>query len=159
MRIKNLDASHFWALGHLLMLQNWLKPIKGHNGPGDWNKVCHIHNIRHRSIKILDFVPFYNWMVLENSFLEFVFEIFCKTEKQFFDRRVPPLDKNWGYEKIFFFSQKNKSFSFWICILHILSFILRYTTPMYVNFSNFDLFLLEIFHFLPLYFGSQYGQN
>ena len=33
MKIKNLDASHFWALGHLLMLQNWLKPIKGHNGP------------------------------------------------------------------------------------------------------------------------------
>ena len=72
-----------------------LVPGQGHNGPGDWNKVCHIHNIRARSIKILDFVPFYVWMVLENSFLEFVFEIFCKTEKKNFDRRhsVPTPDK------------------------------------------------------------------
>ena len=60
-------------------------PGQGHNGPGDWNKVCHIHNIGARSIKILDFVPFYVWMVLENSFLAFVFQIFCKTEKIKFD--------------------------------------------------------------------------
>ena len=70
-----------------------LAPGQGHNGPGNWNKVCHIHNIRAGSIKILDFVPFYVWMVLENSFLEFVFEIFCKTEKEFFDRSVPSLEE------------------------------------------------------------------
>ena len=134
-------------------------PKQGHNGPGDWNKVCHIHNIRARSIKILHFVPFYVWMVLENSFLEFVFEIFCKTVKKIFDRTVPPLDKKLRISKKKFFSQKNKTFSFWICIVHILSFILRYITLVYVNFSNFNLFLLEIFHFLPLYFGSHYSQN
>ena len=89
----------------------------GHNGPGDWNTVCPIHMIRARPIKILDFVPFYVWMVLENSFLEFVFEIFCKTEKKNFDRRVPLWKKDWGYQKTFLFT-KRKSFIFlWAKIL------------------------------------------
>ena len=82
-----------------------LVPGQGHNGPGNWNKVCHIHNIRARSIKILDFVPFYVWMVLENSFLEFVFEIFCKIEKQNLIEGSPLWKKDWGYQKTFFFKQ------------------------------------------------------
>ena len=137
-----------------------LIPGQGHNGPGDWKQCAPSHKVWAMATKFLDFVPFYIWMVLEKSFMKFVFEILEKLKKIFFDRRVPPLEKNWGYQKnFFFFSQKNKTFSFWICIVHILSFILRYITLVYVNFSNFDLFLLEIFYFLPLYFGSQYGQN
>ena len=134
-------------------------PGQGHNGPGDWKKVGHIHNITARSIKIFDFVPFYVPMVLENSFLEFVLKFFVKLKKKFLDRRVPLWQKNWGYQKYFFSHRKIKLFSFWICIAHILSFTLRYITLVYVNFSNFDLFLLDFFHFLPLYFASQYGQN
>ena len=133
-------------------------PGQGHNGPGDWKTVCPIHKIRARPIKILDFVPFYVWMVLENSFLEFVFETFVKLKKKILIEGSPLWKKNWRYQKKFFFL-KNISFSFWICIVHILSFILRYITLVYVNFSNFNLFLLEIFYFLPLYFGSHYSQN
>ena len=33
LEIKKLDTGLFWALKHHLMLQNWLKLIKGHNGP------------------------------------------------------------------------------------------------------------------------------
>ena len=50
-------------------------------------------------------------MVLENSFLEFVFEIFVKLKKKI-DRRVPSLKKKIEDIKKFFFSQKNKNFFF-----------------------------------------------
>ena len=103
---RSLPAGHFNTKLTLLV------PGQGHNDPGDWNKVCQIHNIRARSIKILDFVPFYVWMVLKNSFLEFVFEIFCKTEKKNFDRRVPPLERKIEDIKKYSFSQKIKSFFF-----------------------------------------------
>ena len=133
-------------------------PGQGHNGPGDWKIVCPIHKIRARPIKILDFVPFYVWMVLENSFLEFVFETFVKLKKKILIEGSPLWKKNWRYQKIFFF-QKNKTFSFWIFIVHILSFLLRYITLVYVKFSNFDHFLLIFKKILPLYFGIQHGQN
>ena len=33
MKGKKLDTSCFWALQDFLMLQNWLIPIQGNNGP------------------------------------------------------------------------------------------------------------------------------
>ena len=134
-------------------------PGQGHNGPGDWKQCAPSHKVWAMATKFLDFVPFYIWMVLEKSFMKFVFEIFEKLKKIFFDRRVPPLEKNRKYPKKIFFFQKDDTFSFWICILHILSFISRYITHMYVRFSNFELFLLEISYFLSLYFGRHYGKN
>ena len=87
---------------------------------------------------------------------------FLKNGKKFFWRfwhqRVPPLEKNQKFPKTNFFS-KNCTFSFWICILHVLSFVLRHVTIIYLRISNFDLFMLEIFHFLPWSYGSQYYQN
>ena len=57
-------------------------------------------------------------------------------------------------KKIFF--AKNHTFSFQICILHVLSFFLRFITIIYLKISSFDLFMLEIFHFLSGSFGSHY---
>ena len=77
---------------------------------------------------------------------------------QFWHQRVPLWKKNQKFPKTNFFS-KNYTFSFWICILHVLSFLLRYITLMYLKISNFDLFSHEKFHFSPLSFDSQHGQN
>ena len=76
-----------------------LVPGQGHNGPGDWHKVCPIHKIRATPIKIIDFVPFYVWMVLENSFLEFVFEIFVKLKENWW--------KKMNISNLFFFFTEN----------------------------------------------------
>ena len=93
----------------------------------------------------------------------FFFWNFWKIKKKIYltvlTSKGPPLKKN---SKIYFFSfffTKNHTASFWICILHVLSFVLRYVTIIYLKISNFDLFMLEIFHFLPWSFGSQYCQN
>ena len=152
---------HFWpptTIFNFPLLSTLFVPGQGHNGPGDWNTVCPIHKIRARPIKILDFVPFYVWMVLENSFLEFVFEIFVNLKKEILIEGSPLRKKIEDIQKKNF-SQRNQTFSFWICIIHILSFILRYITLVYVKFSNFDHFLLNFLDFLPLYFGFQHGQK
>ena len=57
------------------------------------------------------------------------------------------------------FFSKNHTFSFWIFIVHVLNFLLRYITPMYLSISNFDLFSHKKFHFLPPSFDSQHGKN
>ena len=88
-----------------------LVPGQGHNGPGNWNTVCPIHKIRARPIKILDFVPFYVWMVLENSFLEFVFETFVKLKKKFLIEGSPLWKKIEDIKK-YFFSRRIKLFLF-----------------------------------------------
>ena len=49
--------------------------------------------------------------------------------------------------------------TFWTYILHMLSFHLRYMTLIYLRFSNFNHFLLEILHFLLPSFISQYHQK
>ena len=68
------------------------------------------------------------------------------------------MEKNSRNSKKHFFS-KNHTFSFWICIVHVLSILLRYITLMYLKILNFDLFLHIKFQFLPLSFNSQHGQN
>ena len=65
---------------------------------------------------------------------------------QFWHQRVLPLEKNWKILKTIFFS-KNYTFSFWICIVHILSVLLRYITLMYLKILNFYLFLHTKFQF------------
>ena len=92
----------------------------------------------------------------------FCFQNFWKTEKFFFDdfdiKGSPLWKKNQKFQKKIFFS-KNHTFSFWICIVHVLSFLLMYITLMYQKILNFDIFLHENFHFSPLSFDSRIGQN
>ena len=77
---------------------------------------------------------------------------------RFWHQRVPPLEKNQKFQKKKFFA-KNRTFSFWICIVHVLSFFLMYIILMYQKILNFDIFLHENFHFSPWSFNSQIGQN
>ena len=71
----------------------------------------------------------------------------------------PPFgEKIKNVPKNFFFT-KNHTFSFWICIVHVLSFLLMYITLMYQKKFNFDIFLHENFHFSPWSFDSQIGPN
>ena len=134
----------------------------GHYGPDNHKQLHCLYIISARPTKISDFVPFYDWMVLGKSFFNFFFEIFEKSKKMFLTvltSKGPPFEKKFkNFEKISFFAN-NHTFSFWICILHVFSFLLRYVTVIYLKISNFDLFMLEIFHFLPQSFGSQYCQN
>ena len=72
---------------------------------------------------------------------------------QFWPQRVPPLGKNQKCPSNFFFT-KNHTFSFWICIVNVVSFLLRYITFKYSNFSNFDLYVLKI-----LFFANMFQQS
>ena len=101
-------------------------------------------------------------MVLGKSFFKFFFEIFEKSKKillTILTSKGPPFEKKFKKFKKKYFFANNHTFSFWIWILYVFSFLLRYVTIIYLKISNFDLFMLEIFHFLPWSFGSQYYQN
>ena len=89
-------------------------------------------------------------MVLGKSFFKFFFEIFEKSKKillTILTSKGPPFEKKFkNFPKKFFFAN-NQTFSFWISILYVFSFLLRYVTIIYLKISNFDLFMLEIFIF------------
>ena len=80
----------------------------------------------------------------------FCFQNFWKTEKNFFDdfdiKGSPLWKKNRKFQKKIFFA-KNHTFSFWICIVHVLSFLLMYITLMYQKFSILTYFCMKIFIF------------
>ena len=134
----------------------------GHYGPDDRERPRWFRRVRATTTKIPDFVSVYVWMVPWKSFLGFVFKIFEKRKKIFLTistSKGPPFGKKIeNFQKPIFF-QKIILFSFWICIVHVLSFLLRYITLMYLKISNFDLYSHEKFHFSPLSFDSQHGQN
>ena len=72
---------------------------------------------------------------------------FWKTEIFFFDRsdiKGSPL-WNFFFSKLFFsiFLVTNHTFSTWICILHVLSFLLRYITWVLVKIFKFSFFTIE----------------
>ena len=71
----------------------------------------------------------------------------------------PPFGKKSKILKKKIFLGNNHTFSLWICIVHVLSFLLMYITLMYQKILNFDIFLHENFHFLPWSFDSWIGQN
>ena len=81
-----------------------------------------------------------------------------KKNWQLWLQRAPLWKKSWKFQKMYFVF-KNFVFIFWIYILHMLSFHLRYITLIYLKFSNFNQFLLEILHFLLPSFISQYHQK
>ena len=56
------------------------------------------------------------------------------------DQRVPPLDQNRKNFKICGFFSKNHTFSSWIWILHVLSFLLMYITYIFQKFLKFSFF-------------------
>ena len=134
----------------------------GHYGPDDRERPCCFRRVRATTIKIPDFVSVYVWMVPWKSFLGFVFKIFEKRKKFFLTistSKGPPFGKKIENIKKNFFFGKNHTFSLWICIVHVLSFLLMYITLMYQKIFNFDIFLHENFHFSPWSFDSQIGQN
>ena len=134
----------------------------GHYGPDDRERPRCFRRVRATTTKIHDFVSVYVWMVPWKSFLGFVFKIFEKRKKFFLTistSKGPPFGKKIENIKNFFFFGKNHTFSLWICIVHVLSFLLMYITLMYQKIFNFDIFLHENFHFSPWSFDSQIGQN
>ena len=106
------------------------------------------------------FLFMFEWS--HKSHFSILFLKFLKNGKILFDnfdiKGSPLWKKIENFQKPIFF-QKIILFSFWICIVHVLSFLLRYITLMYLKISNFDLFSHEKFHFSPLSFDSQHGQN
>ena len=134
----------------------------GHYGPDDHERPRCFRRVRATTTKIHDFVSVYVWMVPWKSFLGFVFKIFEKWKKNFLTistSKGPPFGKKIeNFKKNFFFG-KNHTFSFWICIVHVLSFLLMYITLMYQKILNFDIFLHENFHFSPWSFDSRICQN
>ena len=122
----------------------------GHYGPDKHKQLHCLYRIRARPTKIPDFVPFYDEMVLGKSFFKFFFEIFEKSKKillTILTSKGPPFEKKFkNFKKKYFFAN-NHTFSFWIWILYVFSFLLRYVTIIYLKISNFDLFMLEIFIF------------
>ena len=63
--------------------------------------------------------------------------------RPFRHQRVPPL--KFFFSKLFFsiFLVTNHTFSTWICILHVLSFLLRYITWVLVKIFKFSFFTIE----------------
>ena len=144
--------------GFLTLFRVW----GGHYGPDKHKQLHCLYRIRARPAKIPDFVPYHNWMVLGKSFFKFFFEIFEKSKKillTILTSKGPPFEKKFKNFKKKYFFENNHTFSFWIWILYVFSFLLRYVTIIYLKISNFDLFMLEIFHFLPWSYVSQYCQN
>ena len=96
--------------------------------------------------KFHDFVSFNIYHVPLKPFFK---KIFWKFEKRnfFFQpfrlQRVPPLKI--FFSKLFFsiFLVTNHTFSTWICILHVLSFLLRYITWVLVKIFKFSFFTIE----------------
>ena len=80
----------------------------------------------------------------------FCFQNFWKTEKKFFDdfdiKGSPLWKKNRKYQKKFFFG-KNHTFSFWICIVHVLCLFLICINLMYQKILIFTYFCMIIFIF------------
>ena len=158
--LKECIFSGIWQF-LILMALTLFRSGRGHYGPDDHERPRCFRRVRATTTKIHDFVSVSVWMVPWKSFLGFVFKIFEKRKKMFLTiltSKGPPFGKKSKKSKKIFFS-KNHTFSFWICIVHVLSFILRYITPMYLKISNFDLFSHEKFHFLLPSFYSQHGQN
>ena len=103
----------------------------GHYGPDDHKQLYSLYKIMARATKILDFVPFYVWMVTGKLFLDFFFWKFEKMKKKIWQlwlQRVPLWKKSWKFQKMYFVF-KNFVFIFWIYILHILNFHLIYIQP------------------------------
>ena len=83
------------------------------------------YRIRARPPKIIDFDPFYVWMVTWIYFVDSFFKI-EKSKKifyQYWHQRVPPLKKKIKNFKNNVFFAKNHTFSLWICVVHVLWYI------------------------------------
>ena len=126
-----------------LVYQGVFNPILGgggHYGPDDRERPRCFRRVRATTTKIHDFVSVYVWMVPWKSFLGFVFKIFEKRKKIFLTiltPKGPPFGKKIKKIKNFCFFPKNHTISTWIWILHVLSFLLRYITSIFLKFSFF----------------------
>jgi len=159
---NTLPKCAFWEFSYIQGNLTLFLSGRGHYGPGHHERPCCFRRVRATSTKIHDFVSVYVWMAPWKLFLGFVFKIFEK-RKNFFltilTSKGPPFGKKKSKISKIFFLQKNHTFSFWICIVHVLSFLLMYITLIYQKNLDFDLFLHGIFHFSPWSFDSRIGQN
>ena len=125
----------------------------GHYGPQRPKTVCRFYRVRARLTKIHDFVPFNNWQVQEKLFLESFKFFYGKWSIQNFRGVLGHVAKIEKFKKIYFFAG-NLTFSGWICILQVLSLLLRYITVLLLKIWNFEYFGLENFQFWPSWFDS-----
>ena len=122
-----------------LLRVNPIPRVGVHYGPDDHKQPYSLYKIMARATKILGFVPFYIWIVTGKLLLDFFFWKFEKMKNKIWQlwlQRVPPLKKKLEISKNVFCVQKFCFFIFWIYILHMLSFHLRYMTLIYLKFSN-----------------------
>ena len=88
----------------------------GHYGPDDHKQLYSLYKVMARATKILDFVPFYVWMVTGKLFLDF----FKKIDSC--DFKGSPLKKSWKFQKMYFLFKILFSFNesiFYICLAFI----------------------------------------
>ena len=141
---------------------NLLNPIPtggGHFWPQQPKAVWHIRSFMTGVTKIHDFVYFSICLVPMKLFLKKELWNFEKLKKKilpFRHQRVPPLEKKSKNLKIWGFFPKNHTFSTWIWILHVLSFLLRYITSVLLKIFKFSFFfamkfpLITTFNLWPL---------
>ena len=112
--------------------------------PGRSKTVCRFHRIWARFTKIHDFVPFNVWQDPVKSFLEF----FLKLSKKWTSKiSGGPRACRENWKKYIFFA-KIHTFSGWIWIVDVLSFLLRYIFLLLLKIWNFDFFFAWKFSFL-----------
>ena len=124
-------------------------------GPQRPKTVWHFHSFMARVTKIHDFVYFSICLVPMKLFLKKELWNFEKLKKKNFTvstPKGPPFGKKIQKSKNLGFFPKNHTFSTWIWILHVLSFLLRYITSVLLKIFKFSFFLLWNFHWLPLSF-------
>ena len=115
----------------------------GHFWPQQPEAVWHIRSFMTGVTKIHDFVYFSMCLVPLELFLKKKLWNFKKWKKINFTvvtPKGPPFGKKIEKIKNFSFFIKNYTISTWIWILHVLSFLLRYITSVFLKIFNFSIF-------------------
>ena len=97
-------------------------------------------------MKDASYFSYFILLLLKNSFVATIWSFAGKHRKNLFynfDIKGALFGEK-VKKKIF---AKNNTFSFWICIVHVLSFLLMYITLMYQKFSILTYFCMKIFFF------------
>ena len=82
-----------------------------------------------------------------------------KLFRSFWHQRVPPLEKKiWNFFFPIFFLI-NHTFSIWIWILHVLSFLLMYITYTFIKIFEFSLFYYEFSVDYQLHSSASHSKN
>ena len=124
---------NFWGFEKVRKLSFWetpINPILDRGGPlwPGWPKtVCRFRRNRARPTKIHDFIPFGTRQMPDKPFLEFFLKVSENWASKIF-RGPRALGKKSKNRKKSIFFARNLTFSGWIFIIYVLSFLLRYIT-------------------------------